>query len=309
MPRFAYVNGRYVAHSDAAVHIEDRGYQFSDGVYEVVTVKDGRLIDATAHMDRLDRSLDELQIAWPVARPVLQMIMAELIKRNALRDGLVYMQVTRGVAPRDHAFPKGDVRPALVMTTKRLNFAKMTKFTDGVSVISAPDQRWARRDIKTISLLPNCLNKQKATEAGCYEAWQVDPKDGKVTEGTASNAWIINEKGELITRPATHRILNGITRLTILKIAEEEGIPFVERAFSLDEAKRAKEAFASSATSFVTPVVKIDDSPVGDGKVGPICRKLLAGYNDYVAGLRTGGAQWPDDIPADENPSDADRAA
>lgn len=300
MPRHAYVNGRYVDHREAAVHIEDRGYQFSDGVYEVVTVKDGRLVDARAHMDRLGRSLDELQIGWPVSRPVLEMIMAEMIRRNGLHDGLVYMQITRGVAPRNHAFPTGDVRPALVITTKKMNFAKMTKFTEGVSVITLPDQRWARRDIKTISLLPNCLNKQKATEAGCYEAFQVDPKDGMVTEGTASNAWIITDAGELVTRPATHRILNGITRLTILRIAEEEGVPFVERPFSVEEAKRAREAFVSSATSFVTPVVRIDGDPVGDGTVGPICRKLLAGYEEYAAGLRARGAEWPESIPADE---------
>ncbi len=299
MPRYAYVNGRYVAHRDAAVHIEDRGYQFADGVYEVVTVKDGRLVDAKAHMDRLDRSLKEMQIGWPVSRPVMQMIMGELIRRNGLRDGLVYMQVTRGVAPRNHSFPNPEVRPALVMTTKRLAFDRMPKFTEGVCVITATDERWARRDIKTISLLPNCLNKQKATEAGCYEAWQIDPRDGTVTEATASNAWIVTEEGELVTRPATHRILNGITRLTILKIAEEEGVPFVERAFTPEEAKRAKEAFVTSATSFVTPVVKIDDTPIGDGKVGPICRKLLAGYNEYAAGLRTRGAEWPDEIPAD----------
>lgn len=308
MPRYAYVNGRYVAHKDAAVHIEDRGYQFSDGVYEVVTVKDGRLVDAKAHMDRLDRSLDELEIDWPVARPVLEMIMREMIRRNGLRDGLVYMQVTRGVAPRNHAFPPKDVRPALVITTKKMAFAKMTKFTEGVKVITAPDLRWARRDIKTISLLPNCLNKQKATEAGCYEAWQVDPKDGLVTEGTASNAWIINDKGELVTRPASHRILNGITRLTILKIAEEEGVPFVERPFSVEEALAAKEAFVSSATSFVTPVVEIDGKPVGNGKVGPVCKKLLAGYEEYAAGLRARGAEWPETIPAEE-PAGASEAA
>lgn len=308
MPRYAYVNGRYVAHKDAAVHIEDRGYQFSDGVYEVVTVKDGRLVDAKAHMDRLDRSLDELEIDWPVARPVLEMIMREMIRRNGLRDGLVYMQVTRGVAPRNHAFPSKDVRPALVITTKKMAFAKMTKFTEGVKVITAPDLRWARRDIKTISLLPNCLNKQKATEAGCYEAWQVDPKDGLVTEGTASNAWIINDKGELVTRPASHRILNGITRLTILKIAEEEGVPFVERPFSVEEALAAKEAFVSSATSFVTPVVEIDGKPVGNGKVGPVCKKLLAGYEEYAAGLRARGAEWPESIPAEE-PAGASEAA
>jgi len=305
--RYAYVNGRYTPHKDAAVHIEDRGYQFADGVYEVVTVKDGKLVDKQAHMDRLDRSLKELEIAWPVSRPVMEMIMGEMIRRNGLRDGLVYMQVTRGVAPRNHAFPTGDVRPALVMTTKKMNFAKMTKFTQGVSVITAPDMRWTRRDIKTISLLPNCLNKQKATEAGCYEAWQIDPKDGTITEGTASNAWIINEKGELMTRPATHRILNGITRLTILKIAEQEGVPFVERAFTVEEAKRAQEAFVSSATSFVTPVVKIDGQPIGDGVVGPVCKKLLAGYNEYAAGLRTDGAVWSDDIPAEE--AEEDRAA
>ena len=284
MKRNAYVNGRYVPHHEAAVHIEDRGYQFADGVYEVVTVVAGRLVDEEPHLDRLDRSLGEIEIDWPVSRQVLRLIMRELIRRNLLTSGLLYMQITRGVAPRDHKFPT-QTKPSLVMTTKRIEFSAERKFTDGVDVISIPDQRWSRCDIKTVALLPNCLGKQKAAEAGAYEAWQVD-KDGYVTEGTSSNAWIVNAEGDLLTRPPTNAILNGITRLSLLQIAEEEGLVLKERAFTLDEAHRAREAFVSSATSFVTPVIALDGKPIGDGAPGALTRRLLAWYADYVAGLR-----------------------
>ncbi len=284
MVRNAYVNGRYVPHDEAAVHIEDRGYQFSDGVYEVVTVVAGRLIDQEPHLDRLDRSLGEIRIDWPVSRQVLQLIMRELIRRNRLENGILYIQITRGVAPRDHKFP-AQTRPSLVMTTKRIEFAADQKFTDGVSVISIPDQRWSRCDVKTVSLLPNCLGKQQAAEAGAYEAWQVDA-DGYVTEGTSSNAWIVDADSHLLTRPPTNAILNGITRRSLLRIAEEEGLVFEERAFTLEEALRASEAFVSSATSFVTPVVTLDGKPIGDGAPGTLTRRLVAWYADYMAGLR-----------------------
>ena len=220
----------------------------------------------------------------PVARRVLVLIMRELIKRNRLENGILYMQITRGVAPRDHKFPIG-IRPSLIMTTKRINFSAERKYTDGVGVISIPDQRWSRCDIKTISLLPNCLGKQQAAEAGAYEAWQIDT-DGFVTEGTSSNAWIVSQTGHMQTRPPTNAILNGVTRLSLLRIAEEEGIILEERAFTLDEAHRAREAFVTSATSFVTPVTTIDGKPVGDGTPGALTRQLVAWYTDYVAGLR-----------------------
>lgn len=283
MARYAYVNGRYVPHGDAAVHIEDRGYQFADGVYEVVTVLNGRMVDEAGHMARLERSLRELRIAMPTSAQIIAMIARELVAKNGLKDGLVYMQVTRGVAPRNHAFPK-NVAPALVMTTKRIKFVGQKKFTEGVPVISVPDIRWGRRDIKTTSLLPNCLAKQAAEEAGAYEAWLVE--DGFVTEGSSSNAWIITKDNVLVTRAPAHEILNGITRQTILKLAAEEGIKFEERPFSMEEAYNAKEAFVSSATSFVTPVVSIDGKPVGNGGVGTLASKLLDAYRDYAAGLR-----------------------
>ena len=285
MGRISYVNGRYVSHYDAVVHIEDRGYQFADGVYEVVTIVAGRLVDMDPHFERLARSLCEMKIKWPITRRVLVLIMRELIKRNRLENGILYMQITRGVAPRDHKFPI-NVRPSLIMTTKRIDFSAEKKQIVGVKVISIPDERWTRCDIKTISLLPNCLGKQKAAEVGAYEAWQVD-QDGFVTEGTSSNAWIVTQNGHMLTRSPTNAILNGVTRLSLIKIAQEEGIVLEERAFTIEDAHQAREAFATSATSFVTPVINIDGKPVGDGTPGALTRQLIAWYTDYVAGLRT----------------------
>jgi len=282
MSRVAYVNGRFVPHGDAAVHVEDRGYQFADGVYEVVLVQDGALVDEAPHLDRLDRSLRELRIDEPMSRPALMSVMRELLRRNRIRTGLVYMQVTRGVAKRDHPFPK-NAKPSIVMTCKRISIPKGETVENGVKVITIPDIRWKRCDIKTVSLLPNVLGKQQAREAGAYEAWQVDD-GGNVTEGTSTNAWIVTKDGQLITRNANEAILNGITRLTILKLAEREGLKFVERAFSVDEAKDAREAFVSSATSFVTPVTQIDDQVVGNGKAGSLSAKLRESYLGYAAG-------------------------
>ena len=287
MARMAYVNGRYLQHRRAAVHIEDRGYQFGDGVYEVVTVAAGRMIDEGPHLDRLERSLSEIRIDMPMSRRSLQLVSRELIRRNGVRNGLLYMQVTRGVAPRDHKFP-AQARPSLVMTTKHIDFAAQPKFAEGVSVITIADQRWTRCDIKTIGLLPNCLGKQAAHEAGAYEAWQVD-RDGRVTEGTSSNAWIVTADGRLVTRHLGNEILHGVTRRTVLAIAGEEGITLDERPFDVAEAKVAAEAFVTSATSFVTPVVRIDDTVIGSGRPGPLTRRLLAWYRDYAAGLRDTG--------------------
>jgi len=284
MPRFAYVNGRYLPHAQASVHVEDRGYQFSDGVYEVVAILDGRLIDEALHLDRLERSLRELRIAMPMTRPVLGMAMRELVRRNRLRDGNVYLQVTRGVAPRDHKFP-AVADPTLVMTTKRVSRERLRRTAGGVKVITIPDIRWQRCDIKSIALLPNCLGKQAAVDAGAFEAWQVD-SGGLITEGTSSNAWIVSSDGRLITRATGSEILSGITRATILRIAGEEGLAIEQRAFSVDEAKAAREAFLSSATSFVTPVVQIDDAVIADGRPGPLTGRLMAWYWDYSSGGR-----------------------
>jgi D-alanine transaminase len=281
MARYAYVNGRYVDHREASVHIEDRGYQLADGVYEVVGVRDGRLIDEGLHLERLDRSLRELRIAWPVTRPALEFIIRELMRRNRLRDGLVYMQVTRGVARRDHAFPTAPVKPALVLTTKNTKRAEADPGA-GVAVRSQPDIRWERCDIKTVALLPNVLAKQAARESGAYEAWLVDG-DGRVTEGASTNAWIVTQDGELITRQADRGILSGITRHTLKALCGSLQLKFVERSFTLTEAKKAKEAFITSATSYVTPVVKIDDEAVGGGKPGPTARRLREEYVRFAA--------------------------
>lgn len=284
MARYAYVNGRYVPHGEGAVHIEDRGFQFADGVYEVIPIINDNLVDAGPHLDRLDRSLSELGINWPMNRRVFELVMAELIGRNGVSEGLIYLQVTRGVAPRDHKFPKG-VPASVVMTTKRVPFLSQKKLSDGVKVITIPDIRWTRCDIKTVSLLPNCMGKTAAAEAGAYEAWQVD-RDGFVTEGTSSNAWIVTADDKLLTRPANEDILRGVTRQTLMRIASEEGLSYAEQAFSVEEAKAAREAFVSSATSFITPVVQIDDVKIGDGKPGPLSHRLQSWYLDYCAGLK-----------------------
>lgn len=281
MSRWAYVNGRYVPHREASVHVEDRGYQFADGVYEVVLVHAGAMIDEIPHLDRLDRSLDELRIDPPMGRMALRAVLREVVRRNRIRTGLVYLQITRGVARRDHAFPTG-VKPALVVTAKRLTLPREETLESGVRVVTIEDIRWQRCDIKSVSLLPNVLGKQHARENGAYEAWQID-QDGNVTEGTSSNSWIVTHDDRLLTRPATYEILNGITRQTILKLAAARGLTFEERAFSLDEALAAREAFISSATSFVTPVTQIDDTTLGNGRAGSFTMDLRSAYFDYMA--------------------------
>lgn len=284
MPRQAYVNGRYLPHGAATVHIEDRGYQFADGVYEVVPVAQGVLVDEELHLDRLERSLDELSIPMPMSRTTLKLISAELMRRNRLSNGFLYMQVTRGVAPRDHKFPKY-VRPALVMTTRQMPPPNPKNLAEGVGVITVPDIRWSRCDIKSVSLLPNVLAKQQAVEAGAFEAWQVDA-EGMVTEGTSTNAWIVTQDGKLVTRNANNEILNGITRISLLRVAEAEGVTFEERPFSIEEAKSAREAFLTSSTNFVMPVTRIDEQPVGNGHPGLLTGKLRKAYMRDVAGLK-----------------------
>lgn len=284
MPRQAYVNGRYVPHSQAAVHIEDRGYQFADGVYEVVPVFNGILVDEDLHLDRLERSLRELRIAEPVTRQVLKMISRELMRRNGLSNGFVYMQITRGVAPRDHKFPKA-AKPALVLTTRQMKPHSQQVLDEGLKVITVPDQRWDRCDIKSVSLLPNILGKQAAVEAGAYEAWQVDA-EGMVTEGTSTNAWIVTADNKVVTRDATHSILNGITRITLLELIRREGYELEERPFSVEEAKKAKEAFLTSSTSFVLPITQLDGKPIGNGHPGILTGKLRQHYMDYMKGLK-----------------------
>ena len=278
MSRWAYVNGRFVRHGEAAVHIEDRGYQLADGVYEVWAVFNGKLADAEGHYARLERSLDELKIARPMTRKALELVLREAVRRNHLKEGLLYLQVTRGVARRDHPFPVKPVPPALVVTAKHLDRAATNaKGEAGIGVITVPENRWGRCDIKTIGLLPNVLAKQAARERGAGEAWFVDDA-GLVTEGAASNAWILDRNGTLRTRDTQANILRGVTRKTLLDVIAREGVTFEERPFTPEEAKAAKEAFITGAGALVTPVTSIDGKPIGDGRVGPLARRLRALY-------------------------------
>ncbi len=282
MSRIAYVNGSYVPHRNGAVHIEDRGYQFADGVYEVITVLHGKLIDEDPHLDRLGRSLSELDIAWPVARSAMKVILRQMIKRNLLKNGIVYFQVTRGVHSRQFEYPE-NISSSLVMTAKHMtNLATPLKpSSKGLSVVTLPDLRWQRCDIKTVGLLAACMTKQAAQDAGAGDAWMVDDK-GFVTEGTSNNAWIVTKDNELVTRNISNDILSGITRMRILKIAESKGLSVTERPFSPDEARAAKEAFVSSASSFVKPVTTIDGVAIGNGHMGELSEALLGGMYEFM---------------------------
>jgi D-alanine transaminase len=280
MARIAYVNGRYQPHRAAAVHIEDRGYQFADGVYEVVPVQNGRLIDEDLHLDRLAFSLAELAIAPPMDQRALKAVLREVLRRNGVARGILYLQVTRGVAPRDHKFPAA-ARPSLVITAKRLKPIPAKHLEEGVGVITLPDLRWKRCDIKTISLLPNVLGKQKAFEEGAYEAWQVDP-DGMVTEGTSTNAWIVTKDRKIITRPLSHEILPGVTRRALLELLKTANLALEERSFTLDEAHNAAEAFLTSSSVFLLPITRIDGTAVGGGKPGPIAKRLRELYVEHA---------------------------
>jgi len=280
MTRIAYVNGQYMPHHDAAVHIEDRGYQFADGVYEVFAMHQGLIIGEQGHMDRLEHSLKELRIAWPMSRRVIGVVIREIARRNRIRAGFIYLQISRGVARRDHPFPK-DSESSLVLTARRLPPLNKEELRKGVGVITIPDIRWKRHDIKSVALLPNILGMQQAREAGAYEAWMVND-EGMVTEGTLSNAWIVTEDGELVTHNASYAILNGITRLTVLEAAAEAGVEFSERPFSVDEALQAKEAFITSSTSHVKAVTSIDGKSVGNGHVGELTSRMLDLYVDFI---------------------------
>jgi D-alanine transaminase len=277
MSRTAYVNGAYVPMDMAFVHIEDRGYQFADGIYEVVSIRRGKLIDEEAHLDRLKRSLDELQIAVPMSRAAMKLIFQEVVRRNRVSDALLYIQITRGVAKRDHAFP-ALAAPSFVITCRRFDFdAVKTRSKTGIKVSSQPDNRWGRCDIKSTSLLPNCLAKQAAKEAGALEAMFVDDA-GFVTEGSSTNMWMVDSSGALVTRSTDDNILPGITRASVMKIAAELQMPIIERAFSLEEAKTAKEIFLTSSTSCAMPVVDIDGAEIGNGAPGPVSSRLAETY-------------------------------
>lgn len=280
MSRVAYVNGRYLPHREAVVSIEDRGYQFADGCYEVVAIKTGHFVDEALHLARLQRSLDALDIVAPMSDAALRAVMREVARRNGVENGFVYLQITRGTAPRDFAFPE-NARPSLVMTARRRILLDPKLLEGGIKVITIPDIRWARPDIKSIALLPNVLGKEQAKRAGAYEAWQID-RDGNVTEGTSSNAWIVTAAGEIVTHPADQRILNGVTRQGLLDLMAAAGFHVIERPFTVAEAKAAREALLSSSTSFVLPVVRVDETPIGDGKPGPVAKQLAQLYADYA---------------------------
>lgn len=282
MSRVAYVNGQYRLHGQATVHIEDRGFQFADGVYEVWSVFDGRLADFEGHMTRLHRSLDELRIDIPMSREALTRVLHETVRRNRVTEGLVYIQVTRGTARRDHPFPPDGTPPSVIVTARSLPLSKgNAAAVKGVAVVTHPDIRWGRCDIKTVGLLPNVLAKQAAKEKGAAEAWMVDEM-GLVTEGSSTNAWIVDADGVLRTRDSQSNILRGITRAAVMALVESEGLTFEERAFSVDEAKQAREAFYTSASGYVMPAVSIDGVKVGDGKPGPIATRLRELYLDQA---------------------------
>ncbi|MFN3857844.1 MAG: D-amino-acid transaminase [Caulobacter sp.] len=274
MSRQAYVNGRFVPHGQAVVHIEDRGYQLADGVYEVWAVFDGKLADSEGHFARLERSLNELRIRQPMSRKALEVVLRETLRRNRVREGLLYLQVTRGTARRDHAFPSPDTAPSVVVTAKSLDReASNAKAEAGIGVITLPENRWGRCDIKTVGLLPNVLAKQAARERGAGEAWFVDDI-GLVTEGASSNAWILDQDGVLRTRDTNANILRGVTRNTLLDVIAGAGIKVEERPFTPDEARAAREAFITGAGTLVTPVIAIDGKPVADGKPGEVALRL-----------------------------------
>ena len=278
MTRIAYVNGRFVPKARAVVHIEDRGYQFADAVYEVWALFGGKLADPRGHFARLERSLAELRIALPMSERALTLVLKETVRRNGVREGLVYLQVSRGVAPRDHAFPNPPVPPSVVITVSRVDrVASEARAAKGVAVITTPENRWGRCDIKTVGLLPNALAKQQAREVGAVEAWFVDDL-GLVTEGGSSNAWIVDADGILRTRDTNANILRGVTRLSLLEVAREAGFKVEERPFTPAEAIAAKEAFITGAGTLVLPVVMVDGKQVGDGAPGPVATRLRRLY-------------------------------
>lgn len=279
MSRLVYVNGQFVPYAHAAVHAEDRGFQFGDAIYEVIEVREGRLVDETRHMDRLARSLAELRMAEPMGKGAWSRVLRETIRRNRLQNGSLYLQVSRGVHPRDFYFPPADTPATVVCIARHASPAKAdASARRGIAIKTVPDNRWDRCDIKTVMLLPASLAKQSAREEGASDAWFVDQK-GMVTEGASANAWILDGAGRLVTRQIDNAILRGVTRTTLLDLLKREGIEVVERAFSVDEAKRAREAFITSATSLVTPVVSIDGSPIGNGEPGMLSLKLRQAFH------------------------------
>lgn len=277
MSRIVYVNGEYLPEADAKISVFDRGFLFADGIYEVTSVLNGQLIDNTGHLARLKRSMDELSITPPASDEVIETIQHALIEKNNLEQGLIYMQVTRGAADRSFFYPE-NVPSSLVLFTQSLNVIESPYAKKGMSVITIPDIRWGRRDIKTVQLLAPSMAKMAAKAAGADDAWLVE--DGYITEGSSNNAYIVTKDGTIVTRHLGNEILAGITRKAILRLAAEDNLKIEERLFTPDEALDAAEAFLSSATTFVTSVVSIDGHTIGDGKPGPIGLKLRQFYID-----------------------------
>jgi D-alanine transaminase len=282
MFRIAYVDGRYLPRAQASVSVEDRGYQFADGVYEVCEVKAGRLVDEGRHMARLDRSLRELGIARPMSAAALSVVLHETVRRNRVRNGTVYVQITRGVAPRDFPFPSPAPRPTVVAMARSNDKTRLKQLAaEGIAVVTVPDIRWGRVDIKSVALLPNVLAKQIAREQGAREAWLVDG-EGQVTEGASSNAWIVDRDGTLITHPLGHDILPGITRAVVIEMVKAQGLRFEERVFTVEEVYAAREAFVTSASQIVMPVVRINGRPIGNGAPGLVTTGLRSDYHWYA---------------------------
>src|SRR4051794_1964878 len=282
MSRIAYVNGRYLPRTQASVSIEDRGFQFADGVYEVCEVRGGRIVDERRHMARLDRSLNELRIARPMTPAALAIVMRETIRRNRVRDGIVYVEVTRGAARRDFPFPLAGTKPSLIVTARGNDLAKLEQVAaDGIAVVTVPDIRWGRVDIKSVALLPNVLAKQAAREQGAREAWLVD-EAGRITEGAPSTAWIVARDGKVVTHPLGRDILPGITRSVVVEVIKAQGLTLEERAFTREEAYGAREAFITSASQIVIPVISIDGRPVGNGAPGLIATALRRDFHRHA---------------------------
>ncbi len=282
MSRTAYVNGAYVPTRDALVHINDRGFQFADGVYEGIGVRRGNMVDLEAHLDRLWRSLGELSITAPMDRGPLRVVLSEVIRRNLFSDAFLYIQITRGVASRDHAIPTVDIPASLIVTCKRLNFDGVkNRALAGVTGSTQPDIRWGRCDVKSTGLLPNILAKQAARKTGAFEAILFD-SDGYITEGSSTNVWVVTEGGDLITRPTTDNILAGITRARVKTITEKLKISVKEAKISIEDAKKAQEIFLTSATSCATPIIVLDGQKIGDGTVGPVAKRLIDAYFQFT---------------------------
>ena len=280
MPKIAFVNGSYRNIHKASIEIEDRGFQFADGVYEVIALTNEVLIDLDFHLDRLNRSLTEINIKWPMSRESVMAICAEVIRRNRLTHGSLYIQITRGVTARDFSYPNG-MKPSLVIYGRRSRSNQTSSKVQGIKVISTRDIRWGRCDIKSISLLASVLAKTQANHKIAQEAWLLN-EDGFVTEGASSNAWIVPRPNVIQTHPENSSILSGITRLRTIKLAQEKSIKVIERPFSINEAKKAKEAFLTSSTLFVQPIVDIDGSQIGDGEIGSTTKTLIKSYSDFM---------------------------